>query len=38
MCKAMCILREGSLRFYKQLNYIFSYSRGETKTDPLYPM
>lgn len=38
MCKTMHILREESLRFYEQLNNVFSDSRGETKTYPLHPM
>lgn len=38
MCKATHIQREESLRFYKQLNKVFSDTREETKTDPRHPM
>lgn len=38
MCETMHALREKSMRFYKQLNNVFSDSGVETKTDPLCPM
>lgn len=38
MCETVRTLREKSLRFYRQLNNVFSDSGAETKTDPLCPM